>query len=293
MRTDFVFDDGQRVQRIGLGTMRMADRPDQRSGPTAPIWNPPTDRDELIGFLRGAAEAGVNMFDTADAYALGAGEELLAEALAPIRSEVVIATKIGNTRPTPEEWVPLGRPEYLRQQLELSLRRLRTDRIDLLYLHRIDPSVPLADQLGVLEEARQQGKIRTIGISGVDAAQLAQAREVAPIGAVQNNYSIGDRTHDDIVEITGAAGIAFVAFFPLTLGTAADDPRFAEIAAAHGVAPTRLALSWLLHRGDHILAIPGTTNPTHLRNNLAAADLLLTPDELSALDAAVIEKSTR
>ncbi|MGI5222767.1 aldo/keto reductase [Nocardia sp. CA-290969] len=285
MRTDFSFDDDLRVRRIGLGTMRMADRPDQRSGPTAPIWYPPTDRAELIGFLRDAVAAGVDLFDTADAYALGAGEELLAEALAPVRSEVMIATKIGNTRPAPGEWVPVGRPEFLRQQLELSLRRLRTDRIDLLYLHRIDPSVPLADQLGALDEARRQGSVGAIGISGVDAAELAAARELVPISAVQNNYSIGDRTHDDIVEITRAAGIAFVAYFPLTLGAAATDPRAAEIAAAHGASLTQLALSWLLHRGDHLLAIPGTTDPGHLKDNLAAAGLRLSAEEMAALDA--------
>ncbi|MGW1743613.1 aldo/keto reductase [Nocardia sp. NPDC001965] len=292
MRTDFVLDSGSRVRRIGLGTMRMADRPDQRAGFSAPIWAPPTDRHELIDFLRGAAAAGVDMFDTADAYAFGAGEELLAEALAPVRSEVVIATKIGNTRPSPHEWVPVGRPEYLRQQLELSLRRLRTDRIDLLYLHRIDPTVPLADQLGVLEEARQLGKVGAIGISGVDAAQLAQARALAPISAVQNNYSIGDRTHDDIVELTRAAGIAFVAFFPLTLGAVGDDPRVAAIAAAHGISTTRLALSWLLHRGDHVLAIPGTTDPAHLRDNLAAAATELTAEEITTLDSLLAHQET-
>ncbi|MET8799760.1 aldo/keto reductase [Nocardia sp. NPDC004568] len=285
MRTDFLVDSGRRVRRIGLGTMRMADRPDQRGGPTAPIWAPPTDRAELIGFLRGAVEAGVDMFDTADAYALGAGEDLLAEALAPVRSEVIIATKIGNTRPSPQEWVPVGRPEFLRQQLEMSLRRLRTDRIDLLYLHRIDPTVPLADQLGVLDEARQLGKVGAIGISGVNATQLARARALAPISAVQNNYSIGDRTHHDIVELTRAAGIAFVAYFPPMLGAAADDPRVAEIAAAHGVSITRLALSWLLHRGDHVLAIPGTTHPAHLKDNLAAAELELGAGEITALDS--------
>lgn len=285
MRTDYAFDTDFHVHRIGLGTMRMADRPDQRHGMTAPIWRPPTDRADLIDFLRAAVDAGVNHFDTADAYALGAGEELLAEALAPFRSQVTIATKIGNTRPSPAEWVPLGRPEFLRQQLESSLRRLRTDRLDLLYLHRIDPTVPLADQLGVLENARHEGKVRAIGISGVDAAQLAEARNIAPITAVQNNYSLGDRTHDDIVALTRAAGIAFVAFFPLTLGPAATDPRTTKIAAAHGISPTRLALAWLLHKGDHLLPIPGTTNLTHLKDNLAALDVHLSADELATLDS--------
>ncbi|OLF15032.1 aldo/keto reductase [Actinophytocola xanthii] len=272
------------ITRLGLGTMRMADRPDQRTGPTAPIWAPPTDRTELVTFLRAAVDSGVDHVDTADAYALGAGEELLAEALAPVRDRITVATKVGTSRPSPTEWVPHGRPEYLRQQIELSLRRLRTDRLDLVYLHRIDEAVPLADQLGALKQAHEEGKVRALGVSQVTADTLREVTAHVAIQAVQNSYSLGDRTFDDVVDLTAELGAAFVAFFPLAMGTvAADDPTVARIAARHGATRTQVALAWLLSRGDHVVPIPGTTSLAHLRDNLGALRLELTDTDLTDL----------
>ncbi|GAA3651347.1 aldo/keto reductase [Microbacterium marinilacus] len=264
--------------------MRLADRPDQRRGPTAPVWQPPTDRHELIRFLRHAIDVGVDHVDTADAYALGAGEELVGEALATL-PEVVVATKIGNVRPSASEWVPLGHPAYLRQQLELGRRRLRRERIDLVYLHRVDESFPLEDQLGVLAEARDAGAIGGVGLSGIDAELLDRARGITRIDAVQNPYSVGDRSSADVLRATSTTGTTFVAFFPLAMGTVEQDARVAEVAAARGAEASQVALAWLLAQGEHVIAIPGTTSESHLRSNLEAHDLTLSADELRALSS--------
>lgn len=230
------------VSRIGYGTMRLADGPDAPGGASAPIWAPPADRAAAIALLREAVELGVNLVDTADAYALGAGEELVAEALHPYGDAVAVSTKVGVLRPSPTEWVPLGHPSYLRQQAELSLRRLRTDRIDLLHLHRLDPAHPIADQMGALAQLQQEGKVRHIGLSEVTVEQLEEARRTAPIAAVQNLYNLAARDHEDVLDHTAEHGIAFLPFFPVAMGGHAPRWRRGRGARHHpGASGTGLA----------------------------------------------------
>ncbi|MDX3381321.1 aldo/keto reductase [Streptomyces niveiscabiei] len=269
------------VRRIGYGAMRLSGAPHERSGMTAPIWTAPTDRTESIALLREAVELGVNLFDTADAYALGESEELLAEALRPYGDEVAVATKAGVLRPSPGEWITHGHPAYLRQQAELSLRRLRTDRIDLFQLHRVDPEYPLADQVGALKQLQDEGKVRHIGLSEVTVAELAEASETAEIASVQNLYNLADRTHEPVVDHTAAHGIAFLPYFPVTVGDAA--PRLGTLAAELDTTVSRLALAWLLHRAPNVVPIPGTSSPAHLAENVAALRLRLTEEQFKRI----------
>ncbi|GAA3055741.1 aldo/keto reductase [Streptomyces roseofulvus] len=274
------------VRRIGYGSMRLADGPGDPTGPEARIWTAPADRAAAVRLLRTAAEAGVTLFDTADAYALGAGEELLAEALAPYRDEVAVATKVGVVRPSPTEWVPLGHPAYLRQQAELSLRRLRTERIDLLYLHRLDENVPVAEQVGALRRLQEEGKVRHIGLSEVTVAQLTEAEAVAPVAAVQNLYNLAARDHEAVLEHTAGRGIAFVPFFPIAMGGHTDpEGPVAAVAREVGAIPSQTALAWLLHRAPHVLPIPGTSSEHHLKENLGALDVRLTDEQFARLSA--------
>lgn len=270
------------VSRIGLGTMRFADSPGERAGATAPIWHAPTDRDDLVALVHRALDLGVDHFDTADAYALGEGERLLAEALRG--ADATIATKVGVTRPSPAEWVPVGRPSYLRQQIEASLRRLATDTIDLLYLHRVDPDVPVEDQIGALRQAQEEGKVARIGVSEVDVDTLERAHATAPLSAVQNLYNYGARDHDPVLERSAELGIAFVPFFPISPGAAVASSPLTEVAAETGASLAQVQLAWLLHRGDHVLPIPGTTSAAHLADNLGAAGLNLSAEQLRRLD---------
>ncbi|KUJ64530.1 oxidoreductase [Streptomyces albus subsp. albus] len=274
------------VHRVGFGTMRLADAPDQRSGATAPIWQPPTDRATLLALLRRAAELGVTYFDTADAYALGAGEELLAEALHPYRAQgITVATKVGVVRPGPTEWVPLGHPAYLRQQAEHSLRRLRVERIDLLYLHRIDPAYPLADQIGALKQLQDEGKVRHIGLSEVGVAEIDAAARIAPVSAVQNLYNLAAREHDAVIDHTAERGIAFVPYFPIAMGDhAGPDGPLAAVSREVGATPAQTALAWLLHRAPNVVPIPGTSSPHHLAENLRAARIALTAEQFTRID---------
>ncbi|WP_329624049.1 aldo/keto reductase [Streptomyces sp. NBC_01255] len=272
------------VRRIGYGTMRLADGPGDPTGPEARIWSAPAGRTAALALLRTAAEAGVTLFDTADAYALGAGEELLAEALRPYGDTVAVATKVGVVRPSPTEWVPLGHPAYLRQQAELSLRRLGTERIDLLYLHRLDENYPVAEQVGALRRLQEEGKVRHVGLSEVTVAQLEEAESVTPIAAVQNLYNLATRDHEAVVEHTAGRGIAFVPFFPIAMGGhAGPDGRVARVAREVGATPSQTALAWLLHRAPHILPIPGTSSAAHLLENLGALDLTLTEEQFARL----------
>ncbi len=274
------------VRRIGYGTMRLADGPGDPTGPEARIWTAPADRAAAVRLLRTAADAGVTLFDTADAYALGAGEELLAAALAPYGDEVAVATKVGVVRPSPTEWVPLGHPAYLRQQAELSLRRLRTERIDLLHLHRLDENVPVAEQLGALRRLQEEGKVRHIGLSEVTVAQLTEAEAEAPVAAVQNLYNLSARDHEAVLEHTAGRGIAFVPFFPIAMGGhAAPGGPVAAVARELGATPSQTALAWLLHRAPHVLPIPGTSSERHLKENLGALDVPLTDEQFARLSA--------
>ena len=266
-----------KVHRLGFGAMRLTG-----DG----IWGPPADRDECLRVLRRAVELGVDLIDTADSYGPTISEELIAEALAPY-GDVKVATKAGLTRTGPNVWHPVGRPEYLQQQLELSLRRLKVDVIDLWQLHRIDPQVPRDDQFGVLKEAIDAGKVRHVGLSEVSVEEIEAARKVVPIATVQNLYNLGNRQSEDVLEHCEANGIGFIPWFPLDAGKLANDEGpLAEATKRHGVGAGAVALAWLLHRSPVMLPIPGTSKVAHLEQNMAAAGLELDQDELDALSKA-------
>ncbi|GAA3803468.1 aldo/keto reductase [Sphaerisporangium flaviroseum] len=259
------------VARLGFGALRLdAATAGERAASTA--------------ILRRAVELGVTFIDTADSYDLGRNEELIAEALHPYPADLVIGTKAGQCHPG-DEWIPLGRPEYLRQQAELSLRRLRVDCIELFQLHRIDPAVPLADQVGALKRLQDEGKIRHIGLSEVTIAQLTQATEIAPIVSVQNLYNLHHRRSERLLEHCEQLGIAFIPWLPVqpSAHAGAGEP-IVEIADRLGLSTTQVALAWLLHRSAVMLPIPGTSKLAHLEENLAAAHVVLSDTDLTALD---------
>jgi pyridoxine 4-dehydrogenase len=270
MTTEFKIGGDLPVRRMGFGALRL-------TGPHG--WGPPADPPAAAAVLRRAVELGVDLIDTADSYGLGTNEELIAAALHPYRDGLVIATKAGQSRPGPREWVPLGRPEYLRQQAELSLRRLRVERIDLFQLHRVDPLVPLADQIGALKQLRDEGKVRHIGLSEVSVAQLDEARRTAPIASVQNLYNVAQRGHDDVLDYCAGHGIAFLPWLPVGGGSAGAGPALRKVARDLGATPTQVALAWLLRRSEVMIPIPGTASVEHLAENVAAADLCLSDEQ--------------
>ncbi|TQF05924.1 oxidoreductase [Kitasatospora acidiphila] len=267
------------VNRLGYGAMQL-------TGPG--IWGDPKDPEEAVRVLRRAVELGVNLIDTADSYGPFVSEQLIRKALHPYTDGLVIATKAGLTRQGPDQWLPVGRPEYLRQQLELSLRNLGVERIDLHQLHRIDPQVPLAEQLGALTDLQRQGKIRHIGLSEVTVAQLTEARQYADIVSVQNLYNLADRSAEAVLEHAEAQGIAFIPWFPMATGELARPGGPLDAAAKQrGATPAQLALAWLLRRSPVLLPIPGTSSVAHVEENTAAALLTLTDAEFQALADAV------
>ncbi|SDO81328.1 Predicted oxidoreductase [Nakamurella panacisegetis] len=267
------------VNRLGYGTMQLTG-----SG----VWGEPADHDEAIRVVRRAVELGVNLIDTADAYGPFVTDALIREALHPYPDDLVIATKAGFTRQGPNQWIPVGRPEYLRQQIELSLRNLGVDRIDLLQLHRIDPKVPLAEQIGELAALRSEGKIRHIGLSEVSVAEIEAATQIAPIVSVQNLYNLANRSAEAVLDHCEANGLAFIPWFPLATGqlAKAGGPLDA-LAREHNASPSQLALAWLLRRSPVVLPIPGTSSVAHLQDNLAAALIELTDEEFDTLTKAV------
>ncbi len=265
------------VARLGFGAMHLTD---------SWVRDPPADRAAAIGVARRAVELGVTFIDTADSYGLGANEELLAEALHPYPRELVIGTKAGQSRPSRDEWVPLGRPEYLRQQAELSLRRLRVERIDLYQLHRLDPLVPAEDQFGALKQLQDDGKIGHIGLSEVTVEELDLARTVVEVVSVQNLYNLTDRRHDPVLDYCAAEGLAFIAWLPIAAGAHSRvSGPLARIAAETGATPAQVSLAWLLHRSPVMVAIPGTSSAAHLAENVRAADLKLTDEQYASLSA--------
>jgi pyridoxine 4-dehydrogenase len=267
------------VNRLGYGTMQL---------PGPGVWGPPRDPDEAIRVLRRAVELGVTLFDTADSYGPAVAEPLIKQALHPYPHGLVIATKAGFTRQGPGEWVPLGRPEYLKQQVELSLRFLGLETIDLLQLHRVDANVPVAESLGALVELQQAGKIRHIGLSEVTVAQLQEARRTAEIVSVQNLFNLADRRAEPLLEHAQAEGIAFIPWFPLATGRLVQPGGpLGSIADELGATPSQLALAWLLHRSPVMLPIPGTASVAHLEQNVAAAALELTDEQAGRLTAAL------
>lgn len=263
------------VVRLGYGAMQI-------TGPG--IWGPPRDHDESVRVLRRAVELGITFIDTADSYGPEVSEQLIREALHPYADDVVVATKAGLTRQGPDVWTPLGYPPYLRQQCELSLRRLGLEAIDLFQLHRIDASYPLEDQVGELKKLQDEGKVRHIGLSEVTIDQLEAARQVADIATVQNLYNLGNRSAEDLLDHCEREGIGFIPWFPLATGELSrEDGPLADASRDHGATPSQLALAWLLRRSPVMLPIPGTSRVAHLEQNTAAAGIELTDEEFEKL----------
>ena len=265
------------VHRLGYGAMQL---------PGPGVWGEPADRDGALRVVRAAVEQGVDFIDTADSYGPLVSEQIIAEALHPYPENLVIGTKAGLTRQGPGVWTPVGRPAYLQQQVELSLRHLKVERIDLIQLHRIDADVPLADQLGAFKELQEQGKVRHIGVSEVSVDQLKAAREIVDIVSVQNLYNLTNRQSQDVLDYATAENIAFIPWFPIATGDlAAPDSPVADIAAELGATPSQVALAWLLQKSPVILPIPGTKSVEHLTENMGAAGVHLSGEDMQRLDA--------
>ena len=262
------------VSRMGFGAMRLTGKG---------IWGPPPDRAEAVRVLRRAVDLGVTLIDTADSYGPNVSEEIIAEALHPYPEGLVIATKAGLERPGPDRWTPNGRPEYLRRQLESSLRRLRLERIDLWQLHRIDERVPADEQFGALREFQREGLVRHLGLSEVSVAQIAGARGAVPIVSVQNRYNLTDREWEAELEYCAREGLAFIPWFPLSAGALDEQGPLARVAARHGATPYQVALAWLLARSPAMLVIPGTSSVGHLEENVRSAEIRLSDEDLEEL----------
>jgi len=270
------------VNRLGYGTMRLV-------GEGA--WGEPDNPEECRRVLRRAVELGVNLIDTADAYGPEIAERLICEALHPYPAGLVIATKGGITRQGPAKTEYVGRAGYLIQCVEMSLRRLKLDRIELYQLHRIDPRTPLEESLGALHRMQEQGKIRHVGLSEVTPAEIEEAQKIVPIVSVQNRYSLADRRHEQTLAWCEQRGIAFLPWYPMAAGKLLkpDHPfsqTLAQVATRYEASPAQLSLAWLLHRSPVMLPIPGTSKVQHLEENVAAASLQIGPDEWAQLEAA-------
>ena len=248
------------------------------------VWGPPDDRDEAVRVLRRAVELGIDFFDTANSYGPYVAEELIREALHPYRDGIVIATKAGLLRTGEDQWTPLGFPAYLRQEVEMSLRRLGTDRIDLFQLHRIDPKFPAEDQVGELAALQREGKIRYVGLSEITVDQLTAAQKVTAIASVQNRYNMAERKAESLLEACEAQNIAFIPWAPLGSGPlVAENGPLHRIAEEHHVKPSQLAVAWLLKRSPVMVPIPGTSRVAHLDENVSAAEVTLSDEEFEAL----------
>jgi pyridoxine 4-dehydrogenase len=266
------------IHRLGYGAMRITGNG---------IWGEPADRENAKRVLQRAVELGVDFIDTADSYGPAVSEPLIGEALAPYAKATVIATKAGLTRQGPDKWLPVGRPEYLIQQVEMSLRWLKRDRLDLWQLHRIDAKVPVEESLGAIKNLQDAGKIRFVGLSEVSVDQIKQARKVVQIVSVQNEYNLGNRKSEAVLEYCEREGIAFIPWFPVAAGKLAlPGGKLDELAKKHDATVSQLSLAWLLHRSPVMLPIPGTSSVEHLEENLKAADVTLSDAEWKDLEAA-------
>ncbi|MFJ6079490.1 aldo/keto reductase [Pseudarthrobacter sp. NPDC092419] len=266
------------VHRLGFGAMRI-------TGPGT--WGEPADRGASIALVRRAVELGVDFIDTADSYGPNVSEEILAEALHPYGDRLKIATKVGFTRTGPSKWIPLGRPEYLRQQAELSLRKLRVETLDLLQLHRIDPSVDADEQFAVLRELQDEGKVRALGLSQVSVAEIEAASRHFTVSTVQNRYNLTDRSSEDVLQYSEANGIGFIPWAPISAGELAQPGGPVDAAATRlGATPSQVALAWLLRHSAVIMPIPGTASMEHLEENMGAAGVTLDDDTYAELSAA-------
>jgi pyridoxine 4-dehydrogenase len=275
---EFRIADDLRVTRLGYGAMRITGKG---------IWGEPADRAGAIGVLRRAVELGINFIDTADSYGPAVSEEIIAEALHPYPEGLVIATKGGFERSGPDRWSENGRPAHLISACEGSLRRLRLERIDLYQLHRIDPKVPVEDQLGALQQLQKEGKIKHVGLSEVSVQQIRHARTIIPIVSVQNRYSFADRGSEDVLEYCEKENLGFIPWFPLAAGQlSGEDSPIGRLAAQWEVTPSQVALAWLLSRSSVMLPIPGTSSVKHLEENVAAASLKMDKSKIQELSRA-------
>ena len=275
---------GKTIHRLGFGAMRLTG-----SG----IWGPPRDHDEAIRVLRHALELGVDLIDTADSYGPFVSEELIREALHPYPAQLLIATKAGLVRTGPDQWLPLGRPEYLRQEVEMSLRRLGVERLDLFQLHRIDPLVRREEQFELLADLKREGKVAAVGLSEVSVDEIRAAREVVEIVSVQNQYNLVTRQSEPVLDYCETEGIAFIPWFPVAAGELARPGGPVEtVATATGATPAQVSLAWLLRRSPVILPIPGTSSVRHLEENCAAPNLHLTDEQFRLLSAAGMGRET-
>ncbi len=274
----FLLGGDVEVNRLGFGAMRIVGEG---------VWGEPKDRESAKKVLKRAVELGVNFIDTADAYGPDVSERLIGEALSPYAKGLVIATKGGLTRQGPGKWLPVGRAEYLEQQVEMSLRLLKTERLELWQLHRIDPKTPLEESLGAIKKLQDAGKVRHIGLSEVKVPELEQARKVVEIVSVQNKYNLGDRAHEDVLEYCTKHGIAFIPWFPVAGGELVKPGgKLDEAAKKHGATVSQLSLAWLLHHSPVILPIPGTSSVEHLEENVKAQDVTLSDAEWLEIEAA-------
>jgi aryl-alcohol dehydrogenase-like predicted oxidoreductase len=265
------------VNRLGFGAMRITGKG---------VWGEPADASEAKRVLQRAVDLGVNFIDTADSYGPEVSERLIGEALAPYAKGLVVATKAGLTRQGPDKWAAVGRAEYLIQQVEMSLRRLRTDTIDLWQLHRIDPKTPVEESLGAIAKLQKEGKIRHVGLSEVEPAEIDQARKVIEIVSVQNLYNLGDRHHEDVLQYCEREKLAFIPWFPVAAGNLARPGGVLDsISKRHGATMAQLSLAWLLHRSPAMLPIPGTSSVKHLEENMLAASVSLTDAEMKEIEA--------
>ena len=268
------------IYRMGYGAMRLTGKG---------IWGPPDDHDEAIRVLQRALELGITFIDTADSYGPFVSEDLIAEALHPYPADLVLATKGGLLRTGPNKWPELGKPAYLRQAVQMSMRRLKLDTIPLYQLHRIDPEVPRGQQFEALKAFVDEGKVRFVGLSEVSVEEIEAAREVLPIATVQNRYSLGYREHEDVLDYCERESIGFIPWFPLEAGKLATNGLLDAAANDLGATPAQVALAWLLKRSPVMLPIPGTSSIAHLEENTAAAALDLPDDLFARLDEATAE----
>ncbi|AYJ48825.1 aldo/keto reductase [Rhodococcus sp. P1Y] len=282
---------GKTVSRLGFGAMRLTGRG---------IWGAPSDRSECVAVVRRAVELGVQIIDTADSYGPHVSEEIIREAIHPYRDDILIATKAGLTRNGPdvidtpqgpmrvgpEAWPPVGRPEYLRQQALLSMRRLGVEHIDLFQLHRVDPQVPLDDQVGELKSLQEEGKIRSVGLSQVNVEQIIQAQKITNIESVQNRFNVTDRSSRSVVDYCYTAGIAFIPWAPMAAGQLSSSVKvLAEIGARHDATVGQIAIAWLLALRPNIVPIPGTAQRAHLEQNIESARIGLNEEEMRLITA--------
>jgi pyridoxine 4-dehydrogenase len=279
LKKTFIIGGDLEVNRLGYSAMRLTGNG---------VWGEPKDPGEAKRVLRRAVELGVNFIDTADSYGPVVSERLIGEALSPFSKGLVVATKAGFTRQGPDQWIPLGRPEYLVQQVEMSLRWLKTDVIDLWQLHRIDARVPVEESLGAIARLQSQGKIRHVGLSEVKPKEIDRARKVIEIVSVQNQYNLGDRQHEDVLQYCEKHHLAFIPWFPVAAGSLArPGGKLDKVAKQHGSTVSQLSLAWLLHRSPVTLPIPGTSSVAHLEENLKAAEIAVSAEDMKAIEEAV------